>query len=135
MIFFPGVVDGDPRVKEPTHLLDEAAAVVAAGPPALATRVRRIEAEETEEDPAAAGDEPGAAAAARRRGAADPGPGGFYDDLGNPSCQPHLVRGPGFDADPLWNNALFSMSAFVTTPAPPSLASPLMWMARFPLSC
>jgi hypothetical protein len=25
----------------------------------------------------------------------DPGPGGFYDDLGNPSRQPHLVRGPG----------------------------------------
>jgi hypothetical protein len=30
----------------------------------------------------------------------DPGPGGFYDDLGNPSCQPHLVRGPGFAEDP-----------------------------------
>jgi hypothetical protein len=30
----------------------------------------------------------------------DPGPGGFYDDLGNPSCQPHLVRGPGFTDDP-----------------------------------
>ncbi len=29
----------------------------------------------------------------------DPGPGGFYDDLGNPSCQPHLVRGPGFADD------------------------------------
>jgi hypothetical protein len=30
----------------------------------------------------------------------DPGPGGFYDDLGNPNCQPHLVRGPGFAQDP-----------------------------------
>jgi hypothetical protein len=30
----------------------------------------------------------------------NPGPGGFYDDLGNPSCQPHLVRGPGFAKDP-----------------------------------
>jgi hypothetical protein len=30
----------------------------------------------------------------------DPGPGGFYDDLGNPSAQPHLVRGPGFSDDP-----------------------------------
>jgi hypothetical protein len=30
----------------------------------------------------------------------DPGPGGFYDDLGNASCQPHLVRGPGFAEDP-----------------------------------
>ncbi len=30
----------------------------------------------------------------------DPGPGGYYDDLGNPARQPHLVRGAGFDADP-----------------------------------
>jgi hypothetical protein len=30
----------------------------------------------------------------------DPGPGGFYDDLGNLTAQPHLVRGPGFENDP-----------------------------------
>ena len=30
----------------------------------------------------------------------DPGPGGFYDDLGDPSAQPHLVRGIGFENDP-----------------------------------
>jgi hypothetical protein len=30
----------------------------------------------------------------------DPGPGGFYDDLGNPSQQPHLVKGASFDRDP-----------------------------------
>jgi hypothetical protein len=30
----------------------------------------------------------------------DPGPGGFYDDLGQPGRQPHLVPGPGFDSDP-----------------------------------
>ncbi|MBZ5622311.1 MAG: glycoside hydrolase family 20 zincin-like fold domain-containing protein [Acidobacteriia bacterium] len=30
----------------------------------------------------------------------DPGPGGFYDDLGNPAQQPHLVRGPGDQKDP-----------------------------------
>jgi hypothetical protein len=30
----------------------------------------------------------------------DPGPGGFYDDLGNPSAQPHLVRGAGYQKDP-----------------------------------
>jgi hypothetical protein len=30
----------------------------------------------------------------------DPGPGGFYDDLGNASRQPHLVNGLGFDQDP-----------------------------------
>ena len=31
---------------------------------------------------------------------ANPGPGGFYDDLGNPSQQPHLLTGEGFDKDP-----------------------------------
>jgi len=30
----------------------------------------------------------------------DPGPGGFYDDLGNPSRQPHLVLGLPFEKDP-----------------------------------
>jgi hypothetical protein len=30
----------------------------------------------------------------------DPGPGGFYDDLGDLARQPHLVRGAGFDHDP-----------------------------------
>ncbi len=30
----------------------------------------------------------------------NPGPGGFYDDPGNPALQPHVVRGAGFDADP-----------------------------------
>jgi hypothetical protein len=30
----------------------------------------------------------------------NPGPGGYYDDLGNPARQPHLVRGPGFAKDP-----------------------------------
>jgi hypothetical protein len=30
----------------------------------------------------------------------NPGPGGFYDDLGNLSRQPHLVRGPGYPTDP-----------------------------------
>jgi hypothetical protein len=32
----------------------------------------------------------------------DPGPGGFYDDLGNLARQPHLVRGPGFAEDPAY---------------------------------
>ncbi len=32
----------------------------------------------------------------------NPGPGGFYDDLGNLSRQPHLVRGAGFDHDPAY---------------------------------
>ena len=30
----------------------------------------------------------------------DPGPGGFYDELGNPSRSPHLVRGPAYAEDP-----------------------------------
>jgi len=30
----------------------------------------------------------------------DPGPGGFYDDLGDPTHQPHLVPGTGWKADP-----------------------------------
>jgi hypothetical protein len=30
----------------------------------------------------------------------NPGPGGFYDDLGDPRRQPHLVIGEGFDRDP-----------------------------------
>ena len=30
----------------------------------------------------------------------NPGPGGFYDDLGNIALQPHLVRGSGFEKDP-----------------------------------
>ncbi len=30
----------------------------------------------------------------------DAAPGGFYDDLGNPSAQPHLVRGLGAEKDP-----------------------------------
>jgi hypothetical protein len=30
----------------------------------------------------------------------DPGVGGFYDDLGNPARQPHLVRGAGYEKDP-----------------------------------
>ncbi|MHC5539763.1 hypothetical protein ACYOEI_16210, partial [Singulisphaera rosea] len=31
----------------------------------------------------------------------DPGPGGFYDDLGDPSRQPHLIPGPGLAKDPM----------------------------------
>ncbi len=32
----------------------------------------------------------------------NPGPGGFYDDLGNLTRQPHLVRGPGYQEDPAY---------------------------------
>ncbi len=37
----------------------------------------------------------------------NPGPGGFYDDLGNPAQQPHLVRGEGFDKDPEFRRSAF----------------------------
>ena len=30
----------------------------------------------------------------------NPGPGGYYDDLGDPGRRPHLERGPGFEMDP-----------------------------------
>lgn len=30
----------------------------------------------------------------------NPGPGGFYDDLGDPTRQPHLVRGESYERDP-----------------------------------
>jgi hypothetical protein len=37
----------------------------------------------------------------------DPGPGGFYDDLGDPSRQPHLVPGLGYQKDPaFWETPL-----------------------------
>lgn len=37
----------------------------------------------------------------------NPGPGGFYDELGNPSQRPHLVPGPGAEQDPaFWQSAL-----------------------------
>ncbi len=37
----------------------------------------------------------------------NPGPGGFYDDLGNLSRQPHLLRGAGAEEDPqFWRSSL-----------------------------
>ena len=42
----------------------------------------------------------------------DPGPGGFYDDLGNLAQQPHLVRGAGFAKDPAFlESSLVGFSA------------------------
>jgi hypothetical protein len=37
----------------------------------------------------------------------NPGPGGFYDDLGNAAAQPHLVQGEGFDKDPELRHTAF----------------------------
>jgi len=43
----------------------------------------------------------------------NPGPGGFYDDLGKVAQQPHLVRGSGFEVDPQ-----FLESSHITTATP-----------------
>ena len=48
----------------------------------------------------------------------NPGPGGFYDDLGNAARQPHLVRGPGFDKDPAFLES--SLLGFSYQPAGPA---------------
>jgi hypothetical protein len=41
----------------------------------------------------------------------NPGPGGFYDDLGDLARQPHLVRGPVFEQDPAFlQSSLVSFS-------------------------
>ena len=45
----------------------------------------------------------------------DPGPGGFYDDLGNPARQPHLVRGAGYQKDPEFRES--SLTGFAGNPA------------------
>ncbi|HZU38112.1 MAG TPA: hypothetical protein VFA18_19475, partial [Gemmataceae bacterium] len=58
--------------------------------------------------------------AAQRRGLdqiinwTNPGPGGFYDDLGDLAHQPHLLRGAGFDADPSFRQS--SLMGFVNRP-------------------
>ena len=49
----------------------------------------------------------------------NPGPGGFYDDLGNLTRQPHLVREPGFVRDPyfLESSVVSMVGAFDGPPA------------------
>jgi hypothetical protein len=46
----------------------------------------------------------------------DPGPGGFYDDLGDPEQQPHLVRGSGPATDPAFLESSFI--SFIRNPRP-----------------
>lgn len=42
-----------------------------------------------------------------------PGPGSFYDDLGNADAEPHLVRGPGYPTDPaFFKTALDAVSNY-----------------------
>ncbi len=56
----------------------------------------------------------------------DPGPGGFYDDLGDPLRQPHLVRGPGWEKDPGYY--LTPLSTISRAGVPP--ASPRAWWTQ-----
>jgi len=52
----------------------------------------------------------------------DPGLGGFYDDLGDPQQQPHLVRGAGVAVDPAFLES--SLASFIRDPRP---AWPVSW--------
>ena len=53
----------------------------------------------------------------------NPGPGGFYDDLGDPLNQPHLLRNVSFDKDPAYlQGAMTSFSA-----RPPFHRSHVRW--------
>jgi len=48
----------------------------------------------------------------------NPGPGGFYDDLGNLTMQSHLVRGPAYDKDPAHlERSLVGFGVFAGGPA------------------
>jgi len=55
----------------------------------------------------------------------NPGPGGFYDDLGNSLRQPHLVSGPGFEKDPG-----FLQSALRSFPRDYSQARRVSWRSH-----
>lgn len=62
----------------------------------------------------------------------NPGPGGFYDDLGNPARQPHLVEGLSFEQDPgRWQSARagFEEDLIVDSPDEAAgLARRMSWM-------
>ncbi len=52
----------------------------------------------------------------------NPGPGGYYDDLGDLTRQPHLVRGLSYDKDPD-----FLKSSFVSFGRPPETGARTSW--------
>jgi len=54
----------------------------------------------------------------------NPGPGGFYDDLGDVMCQPHLVRGVGASQDPEFRATAFVGGAY---PDFSGVAIPVAW--------
>ncbi len=56
----------------------------------------------------------------------NPGPGGFYDDLGNPAARPHLVRGSNYEDDPAFLSSPmtgFGGSMFQDKPVEPTRIS------------
>jgi hypothetical protein len=56
----------------------------------------------------------------------NPGPGGFYDDLGKTSMQPHLVKeGPGYDKDPSSFHSVFTQ--FRSEGTGPHTETPTEW--------
>jgi hypothetical protein len=55
----------------------------------------------------------------------DPGPGGFYDDLGDPRRSPRLVRGPAYERDPAFYGSPFAGFSFRA--AGPDPAHPRAW--------
>ncbi|HET6572118.1 MAG TPA: hypothetical protein VFG68_00825 [Fimbriiglobus sp.] len=55
----------------------------------------------------------------------DPGPGGFYDDLGDPRRSPHLVRGRPYEDDPAFYESPFAGFSFRA--AGPDPAHPKAW--------
>jgi hypothetical protein len=55
----------------------------------------------------------------------DPGPGGFYDDLGDPGRQPHLVRGVSIANDPA--SYASSLVGFAFRDRGPNPARPRAW--------
>jgi hypothetical protein len=55
----------------------------------------------------------------------DPGPGGFYDDLGDPQRQPHLVGGPGWEKDPAFYAS--SLTGFGFRAGGPDRTLPKAW--------
>jgi hypothetical protein len=54
----------------------------------------------------------------------NPGPGGFYDNLGDVMCQPHLVRGVGASQDPEFRATSFVGGAY---PDFSGVAIPVAW--------
>jgi hypothetical protein len=56
---------------------------------------------------------------------AEPGPGGFHDDLGDPAKSPHLVRGAGWEQDPGFYRT--PLTGFAFRGSGPNPATPRAW--------